>query len=338
MESSPAHKVSWNAVGAGRMRALASQLGAGLGLIILVIALSLVSPNFSSANNFSNILSQASYVGIIAAAQTLVILTGGIDLCVGSVMALSGVLAAGFMTGFGSGPNVGAPAAMLIGIAAGAGVGICNGGLVAYAKMPPFIVTLASMLIARGLATVYTGGQTIYGLPDQWGWLAGNLRTFGGFNFPVAAIFMLATFLILAVVAAKTQFGRRVYAVGGNEEATRLSGVQVKWVKLAVYTISGLLAGVSGVLMIFRLGSGLHNTADMYELDAIAACVIGGASLNGGVGTVSGSLIGVLIMGCVRSGLVLLNVSPYWQRVVIGSIILIAVGIDMLRKRASERP
>lgn len=323
--------------GRSRLDTLKSQAGAGLVLVVLVAVLSAASRNFATFDNVENILRLSSFIGIIAAGETLVILTGGIDLGVGAYVGLTGCLTAGLMTGFGGGPHLPPPIALALGIGAGAALGFVNGALVAWARMPPFIVTLAAMLVARGLAEVYTNGQTISGLPESWQWLTGEVFPFGSvLAVPVTALIMLAVFAVLAVVMARTTFGRAIYAVGGSEEAARMSGVGVAGVKARVYTISGALSGLAGVLLLFRLHGGISTNGDMYELDAIAACVIGGTSLSGGVGSVGGTLIGILIMGCVRTGLTLLNVSANWQRVIIGLIILAAVGLDMLRRRMRQ--
>jgi ribose transport system permease protein len=316
------------------LQTLRGQAGAALVLAALAGALSLASRNFATFDNLENILRLSSFIGIVAAGETLVILTGGIDLGVGSYVGLTGCLAAGLMTGFADGPTLPPSAALAIGIGAGALMGLVNGGLIAFAKMPPFIVTLAAMMIARGLAEVYTNGQTVSGLPASCNWLTGEIYPFGPvLAVPVTAIVMLVVFAVLAGLGARTSFGRSIYAVGGNQEAARLSGVNVARVKLLVYAISGALSGLAGVLLIFRLHGGISTNGDMYEMDAIAACVIGGTSLSGGVGTVGGTLIGILIMGCVRTGLTLLNVSANWQRVIIGLIILAAVGMDLIRRR-----
>lgn len=316
------------------LQSLRGQAGAALVLAVLAGVLSIASRNFATFDNLENILRLSSFIGIVAAGETLVILTGGIDLGVGSYVGLTGCLAAGLMTGFAGGPDLSPPAALALGIGGGALIGAVNGGLIAYARMPPFIVTLAAMMIARGLAEVYTNGQTVSGLPASWQWLTGEIYPFGPvLAVPVTALVMLVVFAVLGVAAARTSFGRSIYAVGGNEEAARLSGVNVARVKTLVYAISGALAGLAGVLLIFRLHGGISTNGDMYELDAIAACVIGGTSLSGGTGSVGGTLIGILIMGCVRTGLTLLNVSANWQRVIIGLIILAAVGLDMLRRR-----
>ncbi|MEI6914469.1 MAG: ABC transporter permease [Armatimonadota bacterium] len=315
-----------------KMQALKSQIGASLVLILLVVVLSVFVNGFATIGNAEDILRTVSFVGIIAAGQTLVILTGGIDLSVGSMVGLTGCIAAGLITGF-KGPHVSPEIGLVMGILAGTAFGTVNGILVSYLRMPPFIVTLAAMMAARGLAEVYTEGQTLSGLPPTWYRLFAGEINVGPFSLPVIALVMLAVFAVLSVVTARTEFGRNIYAVGGNEEASRLSGVSVGRVKLYSYAIAGTLSGLAGALLIFRLHGGISTNGDQYELDAIAACVIGGTSLTGGVGTVAGTLIGILITGCVRSGLNLAGVDSNWQRVIIGLIILVAVGIDMVRKQ-----
>jgi len=307
------------------------KVGPFLALVILCIALSMLSPAFRTWDNAQNILLQTSIIAIIAIGQTFVIMTGGIDLSVGSIVGLVGVLTAGMMS---TDPSVGGLGmdpwlASLFGISVGAFIGYMNGLAIAKGGMPPFIVTLGTMGIARGLAYVYTQGMTISNLPDSFTSIA--VSKFLGVSMLVWI--MIVIFILSWLLLTKTRFGIYVLSTGGNETATLMSGVRVDRVKIAVYTLCGLLSGIAGVLLTSRLQSGIGTNGSGYELDAIAGAVIGGTSLTGGVGTVGGTLVGVLIMSCVRSGLTLLNINLFWHQVVIGLIIIVAVYLDVMRRK-----
>ena len=288
----------------------------------LVSHWSLPGDPFLSAGNLTNILSQVCVTAVLAAGSTVVIIGGGIDLSVGSVLALAAALAAGALKG-----GLAVPIACAVGLAAGALAGAANGGLIAGLGLPPFIATLGTMGIARGLTYVWLGGAPLFTFPPAFRWLAeGRVDGVAVMVWAMAAIVAL-----LHVVLTRTRFGRAVHATGGNAEAARLSGVPVAACRTAQYAISGACAGAAGLLLAARLDSAEPQAGDGYELDAIAAAVMGGASLAGGTGTVPGALLGALVMGVVRNGLNLLNVSSYWQRVAIGSIILGAVLADRIR-------
>ncbi|WP_333977879.1 ABC transporter permease [Burkholderia cepacia] len=295
-----------------------------VGLIIVCIAMMIASPSFLSAANLENVLRQVSINAIIAVGMTCVILTGGIDLSVGSVMALSGTLAAGLMVA-----GVNAVAALAIGIAVGLGFGFLNGLFVAFAGMPPIIVTLATMGIARGLALIYTGGYPIDGLPD-WVAFFGSGKVFG-IQAPV--LIMLAVYAIAWLLLDRMPFGRYVYAIGGNEQATRLTGVRVARVKLIVYTLAGLTSALAAIVLTGRLMSGQPNAGVGFELDAIAAVVMGGTSISGGRGAILGTLVGALLLGVLNNGLNMIGVNPYVQNVIKGGIILLAIYISRERSR-----
>ncbi|WP_250535185.1 ABC transporter permease [Caballeronia sp. AZ10_KS36] len=295
-----------------------------IGLIVVCIVMMVASPSFLSAANLENVLRQVSINAIIAVGMTCVILTGGIDLSVGSVMALSGTIAAGLMV---SGLN--AVAALLTGVAVGLGFGVANGFFVAFARMPPIIVTLATMGIARGLGLIYTGGYPIDGLPD-WVSFFGSGKVFG-IQAPV--LIMLAVYLIAWLLLDRMPFGRYVYAIGGNEQATRLSGVRVARVKLIVYTLSGLTSAFAAIVLTGRLMSGQPNAGVGFELDAIAAVVLGGTSISGGRGSILGTLVGALLLGVLNNGLNMIGVNPYVQNVIKGGIILLAIYISRERSR-----
>lgn len=284
-----------------------------VGLIVVCIAMMIASPSFLSAANLENVLRQVSINAIIAVGMTCVILTGGIDLSVGSVMALSGTLAAGLMVA-----GVNAVAALAIGIAVGLGFGFLNGVFVAFAGMPPIIVTLATMGIARGLALIYTGGYPIDGLPD-WVAFFGSGKVFG-IQAPV--LIMLVVYAIAWLLLDRMPFGRYVYAIGGNEQATRLTGVRVARVKLIVYTLAGLTSALAAIVLTGRLMSGQPNAGVGFELDAIAAVVMGGTSISGGRGAILGTLVGALLLGVLNNGLNMIGVNPYVQNVIKGGIIL----------------
>ncbi|MEB0165213.1 ribose ABC transporter permease, partial [Glaciimonas sp. CA11.2] len=269
--------------------------------------------------NLVNIARQVSINAIIAVGMTCVILSGGIDLSVGAVMALTGTITAGLMV-------AGIPAvfAILIGLVAGILFGMANGFFVAYAKMPPIIVTLATMGIARGLALIYTGGYPIGGLPDWFEFFGRG--SVAGIQTPI--LIMLMVFVIAYIVLDHTPIGRYIYAIGGNEEATRLSGVRVPRYKLMVYAISGFTAAIAGLVLTSRLMSGQPNAGVSFELDAIAAVVMGGTAINGGRGSILGTLVGALMLGVLNNGLNMMGVSPYLQNIIKGVIILLAIYIS----------
>jgi ribose transport system permease protein len=308
-----------------------SQTGVLLGLILLLAVFSLMSPPFRHIDNLMLILLQASFIGIVAAGQTLVVLTGGIDLSVGSMVGLTGVVAALLMKQ-GIGPIGPLPSyvAIIVALALGIGIGLLHGQLIAKRKMPAFIVTLASLSVLRGIALVITNASSINALPDDFKWISD--ANWG--ILPMPSLIMLSTFLILAYALRNTKFGRYTYAIGGNEASARLSGVPVDRYKIYVYVLNGFLAAVAGIVLIARLDSGAYTYGEGYELSSVAAVIIGGTSLRGGVGGVWGSLIGVLVMAIVSNGMVMLDISPLWYDIVSGSIILLAVLIDVERRRA----
>ncbi len=306
------------------VRRLLLDNGALSGLVALTLALALLSPDFLSTRNLLNVGVQAAVTAILAFGVTFVIVSGGIDLSVGSVAAFSAIVLGWTATQQGWPGWLGVLAAL----AAGGACGLLNGALIAYGKLPPFIATLAMLSAARGLALVVSQGSPIL-LPESVAWVGGDL----GGTLPVPVLVLAATGLLAALILARTYTGRAMYAMGGNEEAARLSGIRVRPQKLAVYALSGLFAAVAGIVLASRLASAQPQAATGYELDAIAAVVIGGASLAGGVGKVSGTLVGALVLAVLRNGLNLLAVSAFWQQVVIGGVIAVAVLIDTLRRR-----
>ncbi len=306
------------------------ELGALSGLVVICIALSISAPeSFPKASNFINIVTQVSHVAIIAAGMTLVIISGGIDLSVGSLLAFSACVGGYLAHVMHLSPWI----TILGALVAGAGFGLVNGLLVTRLSLQPFIATLGVMGIARGLAMRITNGGTFYELSPQFLYL-GDAKIW---HFPVAILAVVVVYVVVHVVLAKMKVGRYTYAIGGNEDASRLSGVPVNQTKIFVYVLTGLLAAVAGLIVAGRDHAVVGTDGDGLELDVIAAVVIGGTSLSGGQGRLIGSLIGALIMGVVRNGLVLLNVDPNWQKAIIGAIIVVAVVIDAYQKKRSAR-
>jgi ribose transport system permease protein len=305
------------------------ELGTLVGLLALFVALWVATPHFATVSNLVNVVEQSTIIGIVAVGMTFVIVTGGIDLSVGSIVALAGIVFGLVFRGTGS-----VPAAVLAGIGAGTACGLVNGLLVTAGRLPPFIATLGMMSVARGVALMLADGRPISGFPDSFRAVA----TSDVLGIPAPALLMAALYALAALVLARTTLGRYSYAIGGNEEAAVLSGIDVRKWKTAVYAISGLLAAVTSLVLVARLNSAQPIAGMMYELDAIAAVVIGGASLLGGSGSVIGTLVGALIMSVLRNGLNLLGVSSYAQQIAIGTVIVVAVLVDVaLRRRARLR-
>ena len=303
------------------------QLGTLSGLLALVVVLWILTPHFLTVSNLLNVAQQATIIAIIAVGMTFVIITGGIDLSVGSVLAFAGVVMASALQS-----GVSLPLALLIGLGMGLLCGVINGLLITIGRLPPFIATLGMMSVARGAALMFTEGRPISGFSEGFRSIAtGELL-----RIPSPVVIMVVVYLIAHFVLKRTKLGRYTYAIGGNEEAALLSGINVRLNKTLVYGIAGLLSGLAAILLTARLNSAQPIAGMNYELDAIAATVIGGTSLLGGEGTVSGTLIGALIMAVLRNGLNLLSVSSFFQQVVIGSVIIFAVLIDMALKRRGK--
>lgn len=302
------------------------EVGIIIAFVILLVVLMILSPNaFAKPVNLINILKQASINGILAMGMMFVIVSGGIDLSVGSIVALTGVVAASFAHP-GEYPLI---VPIILSGVIGAAVGMVNGASVAYGNIPPFIVTLGTMTIVRGLALIAANGQPVFGVTKIFEAVAGGfvLNT-----IPHLVIYFIIVTLISAFVITRTVFGRRVYAIGGNETAAKVSGINVNNIKIAVYTLSGFLAGMAGLLLASRLISGNPTSGQGYELDAIAAVIIGGVSMSGGAGKWYGTVIGALLIAVIGNGLDILNVSSHFQLIIKGSIIIIAVLIDMKSK------
>jgi ribose/xylose/arabinose/galactoside ABC-type transport system permease subunit len=302
-----------------------SRYGIYFAFVLLTSVLALISPPFRTLSNLENILQQSSANGIMAVGMTLVIITAGIDLSVGSVLALSAVVASSFA--HPDAPSLIVP--ILLGLLVGLACGTVNGILIAKRRLAPFIVTLGMMTVARGFALVYTNGRPIIDLSDAYDEIGGGYLA----GIPVPAIIFVAIVLLGAFILHFTRFGRYVYAVGGNELAAKVSGINTDRILIGVYALTGALAGLAGIVLSSRVMSASPATGAGYELDAIAAVVIGGTSLSGGTGSIAGTLVGVLIIGVMNNGLDLLNVSSYWQQIVKGFIIVLAVLLDKMSKR-----
>jgi ribose/xylose/arabinose/galactoside ABC-type transport system permease subunit len=305
----------------------ARELGTLVGLVLLASLLSVLTPHFLSVSNLLNVMEQTSINAVIALGMTFVILSGGIDLSVGSLLALAGVVLAWALQ---AGWPV--PAAILAGLAVGGASGLVNGLLITKGRLPAFIATRGMMSIARGAALVFTSGRPISGFGAGFRQLA-TARILG---VPAPIVVTIAVYALGHFLLTRTRFGRYVYAIGGNEEATRLSGINAGFHKTMVYVLSGVASGLAAALLTARLNSAQPIAGINYELDAIAATVIGGTSLSGGVGTLHGTLIGALIMGVLRNGLNLLGTSSFFQQIVIGIVIIAAVLVDSMLKPSAK--
>ena len=296
-------------------------------LIIFAAIISVLSPDFLTKGNLLNVLRQTSVNAIIAAGMTFVILTGGIDLSVGSILGFSGAIAASLISG---GTNIWL--ALLAALVIGAIGGIINGLIITKGKVQPFIATLAMMILLRGMTMEFTSGKAI---PVSGAHVSAIFRKLGAgtvLSIPVPIIIMAIIFVVCYFILTQTQFGRHIYAVGGNEEASLLSGVNITKIKITAYAISGVLAAIAGIIVTSRLSSAQPRAGDGYELDAIAAVVLGGTSLVGGKGTIVGTIIGALIIGILDNALNLMDVQSYYQSIAKAIVILIAVLLDKKEK------
>lgn len=306
-------------------------LGIIIALVVLCLALSInpVTKNsFLTLKNVFNVLRQISSNLFLACGMTMVIILGGIDLSVGSVIALSGCIAAGAVVRY----NLPLPVAIILGILVGLVVGMCNGFIISKTTIPAFIVTLATMNIAKGLAYVYTGGSPVRVVTKEWQFIgAGYIGI-----VPTPVVILIVVLIITGLIMNRTKTGRYIYAVGGNAQAARFSGINVAKVKFFVHAYSGLMAGLAGVVLASRMYSGQPTAGEGAEMDAIAAVVVGGTSMSGGFGKIGGTIIGGLIIGVLNNGLNLLNVNSFWQYVVKGAVILLAVFIDYFKNRKTK--
>ena len=313
-------------------RKIMNKLGIGIVIIVMFIAMSFASPFFFDLQNLMNILLQVSISTIIAVGMTVVILTGGIDLSVGSVTAMSCVVIA-LTLHLGLPVAVVLVLAILFGLLSGIAMGSINGLFVVKGRVPAFIATLGMMSIARGLALYVTGGQSVTLLPQEY--MAITSGKIG--EIPVPVLYAVVVVLIAAFMLNKTKLGRYIYAIGGNKEAVRLSGVNVDKVEFIAYAISGLACGIGAIVLVGRLGAGQPIAASGYELTAIAAAIIGGTSLSGGMGRISGTVMGAVLMGMLSNGLNLLDVSQFLQQIITGLVIVAAVLFDQFRKSRKDK-
>jgi ribose transport system permease protein len=297
-----------------------------VGLVMLCVVFAVLSPYFLSLRNGLNVVDQVTVLGIMAIGMTAVIVIGGIDLSVGSTLALS-MMVMGWLSNDKGLPF---PIAMVLAVVVGAACGLANGLLVTKAKLPPFIATLAMMTIARGLANIITNGEQIVGYPD-WFTALSTQRHLGFLSATVALFIVLL--IVSWVILQYRAVGRNLYAIGGSREVARLAGIHVDGLTTWVYIVAGALSGIAGVVFAARLDSSQPSAGLGYELDAIAAVVIGGASLSGGIGGIGGTIVGVLIIGVLHNGLNLVGVSPFIQQIIVGAVIAVAVAFDSMRRR-----
>lgn len=303
-------------------------LGIIIGLIVLCIVITLVNPNFLTSNNLLNILRQTSTNLYLALAMTMIIIIGGIDLSVGSIMAVVGVVTTMLVALF----SFPVAAAVAVGLLVGMLIGAVNGYVAATTVIPPFIITLATMNIARGAAYVISDGKPIRVMSDSFNSIGSG---YIGGVLPMPVFYLIILLVICYLIMNKTKLGRYMYAVGGNAEAAKFSGINIKKVKLFAYTFSGLMASVAGIILASRMFSGQPTSGNGAELDAIAAVVLGGTSMAGGYGRIGGTVIGALIIGVLSNGLNLMGVSSFWQYIVKGIVIIVAVYADVIKKRRS---
>jgi len=298
-----------------------------IGLLAMIIIFTILSANFFTVNNLLEIALQTTYIGVLAIAETFAIITSGIDLSVGSVLAVSGVVSGKLMIS-----GVPVPLSILAGLAVGAFCGVLTGLAITKLEIAPFIATLGVMSIARGAAYIITGALPVSGLPQSFYVIGGGYFL----GIPVAVIIMFVLAIIFGFVLSKTKFGRYVYCLGSNEDAAKLSGINVDQVKIGVYVISGFLAAVAGIILASTLVSAQATAGIGYEMDGISAAIVGGCSPLGGVGKVRETMIGAFVIGTLRNGLNLLSVSAFWQQVAIGLVIIFAVALDTYRRKRSQ--
>ena len=306
-------------------------LGIIVAFLVLCVFLSVfpkTSGSFFTRQNIFNVLRQISTNLFLACGMTMVIILGGIDLSVGSIIALSGCISAGCVARY----NLPLPIALLMGLLVGLLVGMFNGAVISKTTIPAFIVTLATMNIAKGLAYVYTGGSPVRVVTKEWQFLGAGYVGI----FPTPVVILVIVLIITAIIMNKTKIGRHMYAVGGNQQAAEFSGIKVEKVKFFVHAFSGLMAGLAGIVLASRMYSGQPTAGDGAEMDAIAAVVVGGTSMAGGSGKIGGTIIGGLIIGVLNNGLNLLNVNSFWQYVVKGVVILLAVFLDYFRNKGKK--
>ncbi|PLR76726.1 ribose ABC transporter permease [Bacillus sp. V3-13] len=314
--------------GSGIKNFVRDNIGIILGLLVLCIIISVINPNFLTSNNLLNVLRQTSTNLYLALAMTMIIILGGIDLSVGSIMAVVGVVTTALIAFLGAPVLIAVAAGLLVGILFGA----VNGYVVATTVIPPFIVTLATMNIARGAAYVLTDGKPVRVMSESFNSIGSG---YIGGVLPTPVLYLIIILIVCYLIMNKTRLGRYMYAVGGNAEAAKFSGINIKKIKFFAYTFSGLMAAVAGIVLASRMFSGQPTAGNAAELDAIAAVVLGGTSMTGGYGRIGGTVIGALIIGVLSNGLNLMGVSSFWQYIVKGIVILVAVYADVIKKRKS---
>lgn len=305
-----------------------SNIAIVLYFIILCSAIGILSPNFLAKSNIMNNLRSASYFGIMTMGMTLVFISGGLDLSVGSVLGLSSLITALLLR-----VQIPVPVCILIGIMIGAAIGLINGHCIVKLRIPAMIVTLGMLFVARGFVNVITEGQPVYPLPDAFN----IISTINIFGLNIAVWFLIVITIILEFVLKKTTYGRSIYAIGGNLETARLSGIMVDKIRMSVYVLSGICAAIAGIFITSRITSAQVTTGSGYEMDVIAATIVGGTSLFGGVGSAIGSFFGALFMTFLKAGIVSIRLSAYWQNVVIGIILIVTVGVDQYQRRKQAK-
>ena len=303
-----------------------NNMGILIGLFVLCIIISVINPNFLTSNNLLNVLRQTSTNLYLALAMTMIIILGGIDLSVGSIMAVVGVVTTSLIAFLGAPVLVAVAAGLLVGVL----IGAVNGYVAATTIIPPFIITLATMNIARGVAYVLTDGKPVRVMSDSFNFIGSGY--IGGI-LPTPVLYLLILLIVCYFIMNKTKLGRHMYAVGGNAEAAKFSGINIKKVKFFAYAFSGLMAAIAGIVLASRMFSGQPTAGNAAELDAIAAVVLGGTSMTGGYGRIGGTVIGALIIGVLSNGLNLMGVSSFWQFIVKGIVILVAVYADVIKRR-----
>ncbi|WP_374757426.1 ABC transporter permease [Neobacillus driksii] len=313
-------------VGIGMKEFVRNNLGILIGLFVLCIIISVINPNFLTSNNLLNVLRQTSTNLYLALAMTMIIILGGIDLSVGSIMAVVGVVTTTLIASLGAPVLVAVAVGLLVGVL----IGAVNGYVAATTIIPPFIITLATMNIARGAAYVLTDGKPVRVMSDSFNFIGSGY--IGGF-LPTPVLYLIILLILCYFIMNKTKLGRHMYAVGGNAEAAKFSGINIKKVKFFAYAFSGLMAAIAGIVLASRMFSGQPTAGNAAELDAIAAVVLGGTSMTGGYGRIGGTVIGALIIGVLSNGLNLMGVSSFWQFIVKGIVILVAVYADVIKRR-----
>jgi ribose transport system permease protein len=313
-------------VGVGIKDFVRNNMGILIGFFVLCIIISVINPNFLTSNNLLNVLRQTSTNLYLALAMTMIIILGGIDLSVGSIMAVVGVVTTGLIAFLGAPVLVAVAAGLLVGML----IGAVNGYVAATTVIPPFIITLATMNIARGAAYVLTDGKPVRVMSDSFNFIGSG---YIGGVLPTPVLYLIILLIVCYLIMNKTKLGRHMYAVGGNAEAAKFAGINIKKVKFFAYTFSGLMAAVAGIVLASRMFSGQPTAGNAAELDAIAAVVLGGTSMTGGYGRIGGTVIGALIIGVLSNGLNLMGVSSFWQFIVKGIVILVAVYADVIKRR-----